>query len=77
MNGMKIQPNLVWDNHSGQLIGFADRGDVELNDPTLEKIDEIATHILAFLIHSVINPFELSLASFTSGATSDQIFPLL
>ena len=76
MNGMKIQPILVGDNHSGQLIGFADLGDVELNDPTLEKIDEIATHILAFLIHSVINPFEFSLANFTSGATSDQIFPL-
>ena len=50
MNRMKIQPDLVWDNNSGQLIGFADRGDVELNDPTLAKIDEIATHILAFLI---------------------------
>lgn len=77
MNGMKIQPNLVWDNHSEQLIGFADRSDVEHNDPTLEKIDEITTHILAFLIRSVENPFEFSLANFTSGATSDQIFPLL
>ena len=57
MNGMKIQSNLVWDKHTGELTGYVDLGDTELNYATLEKPDNIAIHILAFLILSIVNPF--------------------
>ena len=57
MNGMKIQSNLVWDKHTGELTGYVDLGDTELNYATLEKPDNIAIHILAFLIRSIVNPF--------------------
>ena len=35
MDEMKIQKNLVWDKHTGDLIGFVDLGDTELNYATL------------------------------------------
>ena len=42
---MKIEQNLVWDKHSGELIGFADLGDIELNYSTLERVDQVATRV--------------------------------
>ena len=77
MDEMKIQENLVWDKHTGDLIGFVDLGDTDLNYATLQKTDEIATHVLAFLVRSVVNPLKFTLANFaTTGATSVQMFPL-
>ena len=74
MDEMKIQSNLVWDKHTGELIGYVDLGDTELNYATLEKTDNIVTHILAFLIRSIVNPFKFSLATFvTSGASASQM----
>ena len=46
-----------------------------MNYATLEKTDNITTHILAFLIRSIVNPFMFSLA--TSGASASQMFLLL
>ena len=78
MDDMKIQDNLVWDKHTGDLIVYVDFGDAELNYATLQKFTDIATHALVFLLRSVVNPFKFSLANFTTtGATSAQMFPLL
>ena len=35
MDEMKIQENLVWDKHTGDLIGYLDFGDAELNYATI------------------------------------------
>ena len=78
MDEMKIQENLVWDKHSGELTGYVDLGDVNLNYATLSKVEEIAAHVLVFLIRSIVNPLKFSLVNFaTTGATATQIFPLL
>ena len=78
MDEMKIQENLVWDKHTGDLIGYVDFGDAELNYATLQKSTDIAPHVLEFLLRSFVNPFKFSLANFaTTGATSSQMFPLL
>ena len=71
---MKIQENLVWNKHTGELIGYVDLGDPHLNFATLEKVDNNATHILVFMLRSIINPFKFSLANFAT--TSSQLFPL-
>ena len=34
---MKIQKNLVWDKHSGELIGFVDLGDINVSFATLKN----------------------------------------
>ena len=51
---MKIQENLVWDKHTGELVGYVDLGDIELNYATLKKPEDIATHVLVFLIRSIL-----------------------
>ena len=71
-NEMKIQEDLVWDKHTGELIGFVDLGDMKLNYATV-----LATHILVFLVKSVVNPLSYNFATFAiTGITSYQIFPL-
>ena len=78
MDEMKIQENLVWDKYTGELIGFVDLGDVDVNFNTLQKPSKLASHVLVFLIRSIINPFKFSLANFaTTSATSTQLFLLI
>ena len=73
----KIQEDLVWDKHTGELIGFVDLGDMKLKYATLKNVSVLATHILVFLVKSVVNPLSHSFATFaTTGITSYQIFPL-
>ena len=74
---MKIQENLVWSKHTGDLIFFVDLGDVNLNYATLQETNAIAPHVLVFLLRSAVNPFKFSLANFaTKNVTASQIFPL-
>ena len=47
---MKVMTNLVLDKMTGELIGFTDLGDPELNFAALEKADTIASHALEFLV---------------------------
>ena len=77
LDEMKIQDDLVWDKHTGELIGFVDLGDPDLNYATLKNTNELATHVLVFLIRSIINPLAYSFATFaTSGITAFQLFPI-
>jgi len=74
---MKIQQDLLWNKHSGELIGFVDLGDGDLNSAVLKDVDELATHILVFLVKSITNPLSYSFATFaTKGVSSFQIYPL-
>ena len=74
---MKIQEDLVWDKNTGQLIGFVDFGDDQINEALIEDKEKLATHIMVFLVKSVKNPLSYSFANFaTDGASSCQIFSL-
>ena len=76
-NEMKIQEDLVWDNYSGELFGFVDLGDTHTNFATLDDVKEFATHVLVFLVKSIVNPLSYSLATFaTTGVKSFQIMPI-
>ena len=63
---MKIQENLVWSQHTGDLIDFVDLGDVNFNYATLQETNAIASQVLVFLLRSVVNPFKFSLANFAA-----------
>ena len=77
MDEMKIQEDLVWDKHTGDLIGYVDLGNTELNYATLKKSDEVASHVLVFLVGSIVNPMKFTLANFgTKNVTALQLFPL-
>ena len=46
LDGMKILKDLVWDKHTGELIGFVDLGDIDVNFSTLSSPCALASHIL-------------------------------
>ena len=72
MDKMKTQENLVWNKHNGELIGYVDLGDIDLNYAT------VASHVLVLLIRSIVNRFKFSLADFaTDGISASQMFALL
>ena len=74
---MKIMSNLVFDKVTGELIGYLDLGDPDINFGTLEKVDEIASHALVFFIRGICTELKFSLAFFaTNGVTSHQLMPL-
>ena len=78
MDEMKIQESRVWDKHNGELMGYADLGNTDLNYATLSKVTTAASHVFIFLIHSIVNPFKFSLANFaTDGISASQMFPPL
>ena len=68
---MKVMANLVLDKTSGELIGFIDHGDPDLNFGVLEKVDALASHALAFLVRGICTELKFGLAHFaTSGITA-------
>ena len=73
---MKVQEDLVWDKHSGDLIGYVDLGDEEINSATLKNSQTLASHVLVFLVRSVVNPLKFSFANFaTKDVTALNLFP--
>jgi hypothetical protein len=73
---MKIKCNLVFDKHSGRLIGFVDLGDPDINYSTFDKI-EPATHVLAFYVRGIITKLQFMLGYFfTRDVVSYQLMPL-
>ena len=74
---MKIRSNLVFDKFSGELIGFTDLGDTNINYGMFQKSDEIATHALSFLIRGISTNLKFCLAYFaTKNITAFQMIPL-
>ena len=77
MDEIKVQENLVWDKHTGELVGYVDLGGINTNYETLQILDKIANHILVFLLRNIVNPFKFSLVNFAiPGITGPQIFVL-
>ena len=73
---MKVLANLVLDKTTGELIGFTDLGDPEVNFAALEKVDRIATHALAFIVRGICTELQFCLAYFaTTGITASQLMP--
>lgn len=74
---MKVQANLVMDKITGELIGFTDLGDTNVNYAALEKVDEIASHVLLFLVRGMCTDLKFALAHFsTREVTAAQIMPI-
>ena len=74
---MKIQEDLVFDMYTGELISFVDLGDIQTNFATLKDVKELSTHVLVFLVNSIVNPPSFSLAIFaTASVTSFQLMPI-
>ena len=75
---MKIQSSLVFDKHSNELIGFVDLGDDDVNIAAFDSCSGIASHVLAFMIRSVVSDLKYILGYFsTENVTSYQLMTLV
>ena len=73
---VKIKENLVFDKYSGNLIGYVDFGDPELNFSSFNDVNDVATHVLVYYVRGLASNLKFSLAYFgTKGVTSYQIMP--
>ena len=73
---VKIKDNLVWDKHTGHLIGFVDLGDPDLNFDCIQEERMLATHMLVVYIRGIGTDLKYPFANFaTDTATSSQLFP--
>ena len=74
---MKVQGGLVWDKYSGELSGYSNLGNPDINYATLERMDDIATHALVFMVRGICTKMKFSLGYFaTNAVTFYQLFPL-
>ena len=72
---IKVRANLVLDKVTRKLIGNTDLGEPELNFAVLEKVDDVATHALAFFIRGMCTEVKFCLAHYfaTTGVNADQM----
>ena len=67
----------MWDKYSGELIEFVDLGEIYTNYASLKSVEKLASHVLVFLVKSIMNPLSYSFANFaTNGITAFQILPI-
>ena len=77
---MKVKANLVFDKHTGELTGFLDLGDPDLNYNEFKEErpeDNIATHAFVFFLRGISTNLKYSLAYFaTNGIKSSQLMQI-
>ena len=56
---IKIKKNLVFDKHSGKLIGYVDLGDPEKNFSTFHNKDDLATHAMVYYVSGLASDLNL------------------
>lgn len=79
---MKIKSGLVYNRHSGKIVGFSVIGDInnelfEFQQRVENKIDTkpIATHVLTFMVRGLCTSLTYSFVYYAAnGFTSDQLF---
>ena len=64
---MKVQSKLVFNKNTGDLIGFLDLGDPDVNFAAFEDAEELASHALVFYIRGIASDLKFSLAYFATG----------
>ena len=82
---MRIKEDLVYEKHSGQVVGFVNLGVVNNQLSELERAykseqqrPEIATHMLVLMVRGLMTKINFPYAHFpTAGVTSDFLFSIL
>ena len=74
-----MKESLVFDKHTGALIGFTDLGDTnnyiaKLERATSEKMEPLAKSLLVLMVRGLFSPFQFPYAQFAcSSLTGDQL----
>ena len=61
---IKIQSDLVFNKHSGDLIGYVDLGDPDLNFCCFPDLNELAKHVFVYYVSRVIFRLEVRFSIF-------------
>ena len=67
---VKIQENLVFDKYTGNLVGFVDLGDRDLNTTSFNNTDKLASHVMLFYVRSLAENFKFSFSYFATDGMS-------
>ena len=74
---VKIQSDLIFNKHTGKIIGFIDMGDQDINSATLSNLNIVATHFLSSHLRNFYGQVKFNMGYLaTNGALAHQIFPL-
>ena len=80
---IKIKEDLVYDKHSGELIGYCNLGDIgnqmlAYENVQSDKAQELAKYMLVIMVRSVCSSFLFPLCAFATKCTSaDFLYPIL
>ena len=84
---MKIKEDLVYDRHTGEIVGFVNVGGInndiietELNKQceSVSNHPPVATHVLVFMVRGIFIKLNFPYAHFpTSNLTAHQQFPIV
>ena len=84
---VKIREDLVYDRHTGQVVGFVNLGDFNSQLNALSEATEscdtfipatVATHMLVFMVRGLLTNLEYPYAQFTTTTASGvQLFPIV
>ena len=73
---IQIQENLFFDKYTGDLIGYVDLEDIELNYSAFQDVNDLVTHALVYYVQGIASDLKFSLTYFvTKGVTAYQIMP--
>lgn len=80
---IKIKSDLVYDKHSGELVGFVDLENIgnqlqQMERLTTEQDNELAKYIIVIMVRGLAIDLKYPFAHFTTcGITADKLFPML
>ena len=78
---MRVKEGLVYNKHSGEIIGFTSLGDINDSLLSLEQEGEqpqVAKQLLTLMVRGLMFKFNFPYAHFASrGATGDVLFPIV
>ena len=61
---MKVQSKLVFKKNTGDLVGFLDLGDPDINFIAFDDAEELASHANVFYIRGISSDLKFNLAYF-------------
>lgn len=74
---MSIKSDLVYDNRSSTLVGYVDSSSWKFSQQQNKYEDELATHVLSFMIVGITSSLKMSVAYFaTKNATAGDLYPI-
>ena len=80
---IRIKSDLVYDKHSGELIGFVDLGGIgnsflNIDECLKKEAKAVAKYVLVIMVRGISTKLKFPFAHFaTCGVTSDQLFSVL